>query len=617
MFLSRLFFYFGRYKKRYITGFLALIAASIIVMLPPVIVRDAVDAIDEGASTSDLLRYAGMVLGLALIESVLRFGSRWLISGTSRYVEYDMRNDMARHLFELDQRYYLGAQTGDLMARCTNDLQRVRDLAGPASLDIVRAALIMLAGFAFMLSINVRLALIALAYFPALGLLISRYRATVERKYRGVQDQFGVLSNRVQENISGIRAIKAYAEEDSESATFARENQELMRRTMSWAFYMGAFWPLMIFVAGASTALVLWFGGRDVVSGRMTIGEFVQFNSYLAILAGAMMPLGWTVTMAQQGLASMRRVAELMDAKALIFDPAAPETLEAVRGEVEFRDVSFGYGDEMVLRGVNLAVPAGKTAALVGATGSGKTTLANLLVRLYDPTSGHVFIDGIDIRRLNLEQLRSLVGFVPQETFLFSDSLRENVALAREDWTEDDITYATSASQLVNDLPQLTFGLDTVLGERGVTLSGGQKQRTALARALVKSPPIVVLDDALSHVDTHTEEEILRRLHDFMRERTTILIAHRTSTLRTADFIVVLDDGRIVEQGTHDELLVLDGVYARFYRRQLLMEQVEGAVPIKPEGAKHNGDSVAVGFNAQGGLTSQEKPTSNGGDASS
>jgi ATP-binding cassette subfamily B protein len=288
-----------------------------------------------------------------------------------------------------------------------------------------------------------------------------------------------------------------------------------------------------------------------------------------------MMPLGWTVTMFQQGIASMRGVAELLDAKALVVDPTNPETLTVVHGAIEYRDVSFAYGDETVLRGVNLVVPAGKTVALVGATGSGKTTLANLLVRLYDPTSGHVFIDGVDIRRLPLEQLRALVGFVPQETFLFSDTLRENVALAREDWTEDDITYATNASQLVNDLPQLTFGLDTVLGERGVTLSGGQKQRVTLARTLAAVPRILVLDDALASVDAATERQILDHLRDFFAERTTLLVAHRLTTVKEADLIVVLDEGRIVETGDHDALLARGGVYADLFRERALEGELE------------------------------------------
>jgi ATP-binding cassette subfamily B protein len=588
--LDRLFYYFRRFKLRYGAGFLLLVSASVIVMVTPVVVREAIDSIVQGTTRGQLARYFGLIIAIAVVESCVRLTARQLISGTSRRVEYELRNDLAEHLMKLDQSYYVRSQTGDIMARVTNDLQRVRDLAGPAALEVGRAILMMAVAFAFMLSINVRLALIALAYFPAIAFLMLRFRTRVENKYREVQDQFGEISNRVQENISGIRAIKAYAQEESEALTFARANRELMDRTMSWALYMGAFWPLMIFVAGASVALVLWVGGHDVVAGRLTIGEFVQFNAYLAILANPLMSLGWTLTMFQQGLASWRRVAQILMTQPRIADPSQPVRIDAPRGEIEFRDLTFGYYDEPVLRGVNLRIPAGQTVALVGGTGAGKTTLVGLLVRLYDPWQGQVLLDGVDVRELSLSQLRELVGFVPQETFLFSESLRENIALAREGAGGDDIEYAVETSQLVNDLPQLTGGLDTVLGERGVTLSGGQKQRTALARALVKDPPIVVLDDALSHVDTHTEEAILQRLGQFMRGRTTILIAHRTSTLASADRIVVLEGGRVSEEGTHQQLLERAGLYARFFQRQLLAEQVEAGDGAAPSG--NHGEST-------------------------
>jgi ATP-binding cassette, subfamily B, multidrug efflux pump len=578
LFNNRLLHYFARYKWRYLVGLIALIGASFVVMLPPVIIRDAVDAIEEGTTRSRLATFGAMIMGLALIESVLRYAARQYVSGTSRYVEYELRDDMAAHFMRLDQSFYIRSQTGDLMARCTNDLQRVRDLAGPGLIEVARAITMMLVGFIFLLTINVRLALIALAYFPAVAILLAYFRETVENRYRAVQDQFGELSNRVQENLSGIRAIKAYAQEDSEIATFARANRELMRRTMSWAYFMAAFWPMMMVAAGASIALVLWFGGHDVAAGQITIGQFVQFIAYLGLLTGPLMSLGWTVTLIQQGVASMRRVSEVLAVEPRIVDPATPTRLGRIRGDIEFRGVRFGYFGREVLHDINLKITAGETVALVGSTGAGKTTLVNLMVRLYDPWEGQVLLDGVDIRELSLDDLRAAIGFVPQETFLFSESLVENVAYGRDEWQQDAFDYAVNTSQLVNDLPQLTNGINTVIGERGVTLSGGQKQRTALARALLQAPPVVVLDDALSHVDTHTEEEILRRLRDFMKERTTIIIAHRTSTLASADRIVVLDGGTITEKGTHEELIARGGVYANFFRRQLLAEQLEGDV---------------------------------------
>ncbi|MCK9485839.1 MAG: ABC transporter ATP-binding protein/permease [Dehalococcoidia bacterium] len=598
---DRIFGYLKRYKWPYLAGFVALLGATVLALLPPLVVNWAVDDIDRtirgvggDIGAAGLLRYAALIAAIALAEGVLRYFSRWVVSGSSRRIEYGLREDLANHLLRLDQGFYVQARTGDLMSRLTNDLQAVRDFLGPTVVDITRSIVILVAGFAFMWAIDLRLTLIAFAYLPVVILLMAYFETNIEKRFFEVQDQIAELTERSQENISGIRAIKAYAQEDAEIRTFARENEEMRRRSMRLGKYEAALLPSMIVLTQGGTLLVLWFGGHDVVDGRISLGDFTQFFLILTILSSQLMAVGWIVASAQLGVVAIRRINEIFRTTSAIAD--GPHTTSHLRGDVEFQGVTVRFGAaEPILRDVSLRIAAGSTVAIVGATGQGKTTLVNLVPRLLDPVEGSVLVDGVDVREYRLDDLRQQVGFVPQESFLFSESLRENVSYGRQDASDEDYQGALDISQLSNDLQQLTQGLDTVIGERGMTLSGGQKQRAAIARALLKDPPVLILDDALSHVDTHTEEEILRRLRTYMRGRTTILIAHRTSTLRSADRIVVLEDGAIVEQGSHADLIARDGVYARIYREQLALESRSEDVDARLVEREHAPDTPADG----------------------
>ncbi|TAK81156.1 MAG: ABC transporter ATP-binding protein [Dehalococcoidia bacterium] len=575
-------------RWRYLGGLVALIVATVAALLPPFVVQRAVDDLRDGVAAASLARYALLVVLFAGIEGMLRYYSRMVVSGTSRVIEYRLRDDLARHLMSLDHGYYVRARTGDLMSRATNDLQAVRDVLGPSLVDLSRIFVVSIAGVGFMLFIDVRLTLIALLYLPVVIGLMSYFETNVETRFREVQEQLSLLTDRAQENVAGIRAVKAYAQEEVEVASFAAANEVMRRRSMRLALYHSGLLPVMGVLTGAATLLVLWVGGHDVAAGRMTMGEFVAFNFILAILANQLMAVGWVVATAQLGAVAIRRVNEVLRAEPAVRDGHAVALPSPVRGEVEFVDVSVAFDGREVLHNVDLRIPAGATVALVGGTGAGKTTLASLLVRLTDPSGGSVRLDGLDVREWPLDRLRDAIAFVPQEAFLFSDSIRENISYGRPGAADAEYDAATRVSRLSNDLQDLHAGLETTIGERGVTLSGGQKQRAALARALLKQAPVLVLDDALSHVDMQTEEQILHGLREVMRGRTTILIAHRTSTLREAGLIAVIEGGTIVERGSHEELIAAEGAYARIYYEQLQAERrarEQAAVDLGSDGA--------------------------------
>ncbi|HEU4327065.1 MAG TPA: ABC transporter ATP-binding protein [Roseiflexaceae bacterium] len=594
--LRHLIPFIRRYRLRILLGVLCAVGDALLTGSIPLVVRAAVDDLNaRGVILQDLLLIGGTLVLIALGAALCRFGIRMFVAGASYLVEFDIRDALFQRLMQLDQHFYGQTHTGDLMARVTNDLSSVRQFLGPGINSLLSIALFGTTAAVLMLSTNAPLALMVLLLLPVVSVLFVVVGGRMRRIFRSVQDQFGEISTRAQENFSGIRTIKAYAQEQQEIGVFRETNERYRALNVRYVLLSGLLWPVISLALGVIAALVLLVGGRQVAAGEMSLGDLVLFNTYLGLLAFPMINLGWTVNLYQQASASMGRIAEVLHRQPDIASApeAAPLELE---GAVEFRDVGIRYdrveakglladsaapeaaqaaSRGWMLRHISFSVPKGSSLAIVGATGAGKTTLVNLLSRVRDADEGQVLLDDRDVRDLPLENLRAAVGYVPQDTFLFSVPIRENVTFGRPEATPEQIDYALTVSRLSNDLVQFPDGIDTLIGERGVTLSGGQKQRTAIARAVLRAPAVLVLDDALSSVDTHTAAQILQGLREVMKGRTSIIIAQRIATVKDADQIVVLHDGRIVERGTHRELLGQGGRYAAMYRRELLEAELE------------------------------------------
>ncbi len=539
-----------------------------------------------------------MLIAIAVVKGIFQFLTRWVVIGISRDIEFDLRNDLFARLEVLSYSYYQRHRTGDIMARATNDLNAVRMLLGPAIMYSANTIVYTAGALAFMISISPWLTLFTFLPLPAVSIIIQTFGRRIHERFERIQAMFSDISARAQENFSGARLIRAYVQEEAEIAAFERENKEYIRRSLKLVRLMGMLWPTLELMLGCAVVLVLWLGGREVLTGQasirlasnlgtgnpvvvttlklygsMSVGQFVSFSTYMMQLTWPIIALGWVINIFQRGTASLIRINEIMNEEPEIKDDSAAQDRE-IKGEIEFRHLNFSYDGKQVLHDVNLRIPSGTSLAIVGPTGSGKTTLVDLIPRIYDADPGMVLIDGRPIREYSLSSLRKHIGFVPQETFLFSERIRENIALGVDSATDSEIRNSADAANIATDIESFPEAYDTLVGERGITLSGGQKQRTAIARALIRNPRILILDDALSSVDTQTEDRILNHLRDVMQGRTTVFISHRVSTVRNADRIAVLHGGRVVELGTHDELLARNGYYSDLYNKQLLEEEL-------------------------------------------
>lgn len=597
--LRHLLPYIARYRRQFLLGLGCVLVTTAIQLLSPWVLKYAIDDLHHGVTREKIEWYAVVLFAIALAGGFFRFLMRRIIIGASREIEFDMRNDFFAHLQKMPLAYFQATRTGELMSRATNDLNAVRMMIGPAVMYTSNTVLVFLVAIVLMFSIDARLTLIALVPLPFVSLSVKYFGSAIHRRFERIQAQLADLSAVTQEALAGVRVVRAYRQERAEMERFRAANEEYVARNRGLIRLQGLFFPSMTVLLGFGALLVLWLGSRAVIAGRISVGELVAFNAYLAMLAWPMIAFGWVTNLLQRGMASWKRMLEVLEVEPSIrdADPSGrPITSQRIRGAIEFRDLTLSFDGRIVLDRISATIEAGQTVAIVGLTGAGKSTLVNLLPRLHNPPRGTVFVDGEDVLDIPLGVLRGAIGFVPQEPFLFSDTIAENIAFGlRADEAEPAealdavdaaspgrrgadvsaaVERAAATARLDQDLPDFPKGYDTPVGERGITLSGGQKQRTAIARAIIIDPRILILDDALSAVDTYTEEEILTRLQDVMRARTSIIVSHRISTVRAADQIFVLDGGRLVERGRHDALVAQNGLYADLHRKQLLEEEL-------------------------------------------
>jgi ATP-binding cassette subfamily B protein len=572
--VPRFFAYFRRRPGVYAAGFGTMLASTGLFLAMPGLVRRAIEELGTGVTTELLFRLSATIVLLAVGDALALFLTRRLLIGASREIEYEMRQDLFEHLLRLPPVWYRKNRVGDLMSRAVNDLSAVRMLLGPGIMQAGNTLLVGTASLVLMFRVSPALSLVALAVLPVIAVATKIMGQATHRRFTKIQEFFSEISAEAQENFTGQRLVRAFAREDSEAARFDTNNREFRRRNLGLARLNALFFPLLQFLVGIGFALTLWAGGRFILAGKLSVARYVEFNLYMMELIWPAIALGWVVNLWQRGTASWDRMMDIWDAAPLPVESAEGPLLD---GDVEFRHLTWGYAGRPVLDDVSFRVPRGATVALVGRTGSGKSTLLSLLERVDEPPAGTLLVGGRDLAREPLPLVRRSLAVVPQETFLFSDTLAANVAFARPDASRAEIEAAVAAAGLAPDVARFPKGLDTVVGERGITLSGGQKQRTALARALLSEAPILVLDDAFSSVDTETETRILEGLRAAASGRTVFLVSHRLSTLRNADFLVVLDHGRVAETGTHEELLAKGGVYAAIAERQRLAEEMEAA----------------------------------------
>jgi ATP-binding cassette subfamily B protein len=568
--------YLWRYRRGFGLGLGSLAVKVITATALPFIIGEGIDSLMRGFRLEVLLRFCALLVALSAVKGLFQYWMRVILIGISRDIEYDLRNDLFERLTSLSADFYSKTRTGDIMARATNDLNAVRMMLGPGIMYWADTMSTFVLAVAVMLRVDWPLTLVALAPAPLVSLAVVLVGRTIHDRFEKIQAMFSDISSRVQENLAGVRVIRAYVQEEAELRQFERLNREYLAENLRLARTYSMFMPLLQILIGITFLLVLWVGGYRLLSGHISLGSFVMFNTYMGMLVWPMIGMGWVVNLMQRGNASLGRIQEIMTARPAIAAPQSPHPVPSpLRGVVEFQNVEVVFPTGAALDGIDLRIEAGATIAIVGHTGSGKSTLAHLVPRVMDPTAGAVLIDGTDVRHFAPEDLRRHIGYVPQETFLFSASMADNIAFGVRDASEQDICRAAELAGLAPDVAAFPDGYRTMVGERGLTLSGGQKQRTAIARAILRNPEILILDDALSSVDTMTEERILNELADVMRGRTTILISHRVSTVRNAGRIVVLEKGAIVEQGSHAELLRAGGYYADLYQKQLLEEELE------------------------------------------